>query len=436
MIKRHPLLCFMATLLFFCHSSVANTFKTEQWVTHNGTRVIFYQAMEVPMLDISLAFAAGSAYDGKSYGLSALTTQLLNDGSAGVNASTIAETLADTGAQFDVTTNKDMAILSLRTITQKAVLNKAMALFSQIISQPNFSQDAIDHEKKQLLMAIEQRNNTPNELATTLFFQSLYGNHPYAHPATGSKESLNTIKQKQITQFYQRYFVGNNAVLVFVGAIDSPTAHQLAEQLTQALPKGEQAPPLMKAEPLSKAQHHHQDFPSTQTIIRLGQLGIDHHNPHYFPLIMGNYILGGSGLVSRLAVELREKRGLTYSVDSQLIPMPGPGPFFISLATKKGQTQEVIQLAENILQNFIAHGPSEQELLAAKRYLTGSFPLSLSSNKAIASLLLRMTFYRLPDDFLSTYITRINQVTAEDIRLAFQQEINPHALQWLTVGPS
>ncbi len=414
----------------------ANTFKTERWTTSNGVHVVFYQAMEVPMLDISLAFAAGSAYDEHSAGLSSLTTQLLNEGSAGISAMNIAEELANTGAQFDATTNKDMVILNLRTLTKNDVLNKATTLFSQIVTRPDFPQEAIDREKKQLIMAIEHSKDSAGEQATLLFFQQLYQNHPYAHPVNGTAQTIQAISKKQITSFYQRFFVGHNAVLVLVGAINKEKAHQIAQQITSPLPAGIAAPPITHAQALAHEEQVHTIVPSTQTVIRLGQLGIDHQNPHYFPLIVGNYILGGGGLTSRLAIELREKKGLTYNVDSQLVPMPGLGPFFIGFSTQKEQTSEAIALSKQVLNEFIAQGPSQEELLAAKKYLNGSFPMSLASNKAIANLLLRMTFYHLPAHYLSTYLAHINDVTINDIKKAFQEEIKPDSLLLVTAGQS
>ena len=150
--------------------------------------------------------------------------------------------------------------------------------------------------------------------------------------------------------------------------------------------------------------------------------------------MVGNYILGGGALVSRLAHELRENRGLTYGVYSQFSPMPGKGPFLISLSTKNSQTKTAIDVTRETLTSFIKTGPNEQELKAAKQYLTGSFPLSLASNRSIADMLLKIAFYHLPDDYLQTYIDHINAVTIESIKIAFQQLIISNKLLQVTVG--
>jgi zinc protease len=425
-----------ALLVLFSQTLFSYSFKTEKWRTPNGVQVVFYQAMEVPMLDISMAFAAGSAYDGAQYGLSALTTHLMNQGNAGQDATAIAEALANTGAQFDAETSRDMTVFNLRTLTKKDALEQSIKTFNQIISHPDFPEEAFKREKSQQLMSIEQVDESPDDVASLNFFQTLYQKHPYAHPVNGTIPTLGKITPRNVADFYKQYYIANNAILVLVGALDSKQAHQIAEQLTHDLPQGKAAGTIPKATPLSNAEQINIPFPSSQTIVRLGQIGIDHHNPNFFPLVVGNYILGGGALVSRLAVEVREKRGLTYGVDSQFVPMPGEGPFIISLSTKNDQATNALDITHNTLSRFITNGPSNAELEAAKKYLTGSFPLSLASNRTIASLLLRMAFYHLPDDYLDTYVARVNAVTNEEIKLAFKQQVNPDKLLLVTVGQS
>jgi len=425
-----------ALIISLSQTALANTFKTEKWLTRNGVHVVFYQAMEVPMLDISIAFAAGSAYDSTHFGLSALTSNMLNQGNSGQDATAIAEALADHGAQFNAETSRDMTVFNLRTLTSKDVLLQSTHTFSQIINHPDFPDEAFEREKKQVLMAIEQSQDSPEEVANIHLFKALYQNHPYAHPVNGTADTIKNITKNQVVAFYKRYFIADNALVVMVGAIDNKTAHQVAEELTKELPRGKAASIISKAPPLLKAEHLNIKFPSSQTVVRLGQIGIDHQNPNYFGLMAGNYILGGGGLTSRLAIELRAKRGLTYGVDSQFAAMPGAGPFIIGLSTQNKEANNALKITEDTLHTFINEGPDKQELEAAKQYLTGSFPLSLASNRSIASLLLRMNFYHLPDDYLDTYVARINAVTSDEIKKAFAQTVSLDKLVLITVGQS
>lgn len=423
----------MASLLL-SQFAAATSYKTEQWQTKNGTRVIFYLAKEVPMLDISIAFAAGSAYDGEQFGLSALTTQLLNQGNNGWSAGNIAEKIEKTGAQFKADTSRDMVTLSMRTLSRSDALKEAVEALGFIVSQPNFPEAAFIREKNQQLMAIKQNQESPEDVANRTFYQALYGKHPYAHPVVGDADHVNALTLEQVHHFYQRHFVGKNAILVLVGAIDSKTAHQVADDLMAGLPEGQEAPPIPKATPLTKAESIHIPFPSSQTMVRIGQLGIDHHSPYYFPLLVGNTSLGGGSLVSTLAIELREKRGLTYGVYSQFAPMQGLGPFVITLSTRNSQAQTAVQLTRDLLTSFVKDGPRADQLQATKQFLSGGFPLSLASNRNIADILIKIAFYHLPENFLDTYVEHINNVTTKEVQQAFQAQLSPNKLLEVTVG--
>ena len=427
-------LSLVVLVLSLVQTAQASPFKTEEWQTKKGARVVFHQAKEVPMLDINIAFAAGSAYDGKQFGLSSLTADLLDQGNAGMDASVIAERFAETGAQMGNNTSRDMAIFSLKSLTQKENLQKALDTFSAVISKPDFPNDSFVREKNQQLMAITQAQESPEEVANLVLFKRLYGTHPYAHPIKGIAKSVRALKREDVLRFYQQYYVARNAVIVLVGDISTQKAHQIAEQLTANLAEGKEAPRLSKASQLNAEEKIAIDFPSSQTVLRLAQIGIDHHDSDYFPLLVGNYILGGGALVSLLSHEVREKRGLTYGVSSQFIPMPGDGPFIVSLSTQSKNATTALQLTSDTLNQFVQKGPTDEELRAAKQYLMGSFPLSFGSNENIGNMLVRMTFYHLPKNYLDNYVASIKKVTTEEIRNAFQKKLQPKKMLVIAVG--
>ncbi|MDF1683846.1 MAG: pitrilysin family protein [Legionellaceae bacterium] len=430
------LLTLMSLGFAACTTAHAETkpLHIERWKTSQGTPVVFYQAMEIPMLDISLAFRAGTAYDGPRFGLSTLTTRLMNQGNAGLDANTIATRLEDTGAQYNNENNRDMVRLHLRTLTSPELLKQAVDTFSLMASRPDFPEKAFEREKNQQRMAIRHALESPDDIANQTFFQALYQNHPYAHPVNGELKTLDAITVEDVRRFHHTLFVSKNATIVLVGALDTAQAKKLAEQLTQQLPQGKAAPHVKATKALTEAMDINVPFPSSQTVLRLGQLGITHHDAHYFPLVVGNYTLGGGSLVSRLAEELREKRGLTYGVSSQFLPLPKRGPFIIGLATQGAQAKTAETLTRETLSQFIKTGPSDVELKAAQEYLVGSFPLSLATNQSMASILLKMTFYQLPDDYLDTYTDKIRAVDAGQIKTAFQKSIQPQRLLQVMVG--
>ncbi|MDX2345980.1 MAG: pitrilysin family protein [Legionella sp.] len=430
-----PLLIFFS--LWFSAFNTANAksaLPIERWQTKQGIPVVFYPAMEIPILNISLAFRAGSAYDGQLFGLSALTTRLLNQGNDGLDADTLANQLAETGAQFATENNRDMIVLQLKTLTEKKAISKATALFKRMLQQPDFPEAAFLREKKQQLMAIRQTLERPDEVANQTFFRALYQAHPYAHPVNGDIKTIDAITHADIRHFHDTFFVKQNAMLVLVGALSRKDAELLAENMTQNIPTGKKAPQILNAKPLVEAMDIEVPFPSSQTVLRLGQLGINHHNPDYFPLLVGNYTLGGGALVSRLANELREKRGLTYGVHSQFVPMPERGPFIIGFSTKNAQAKDADNLTRDTLKAFIKTGPSNAELKAAKQYLVGSFPLAIAGNQNMAGILLKMAFYGLPDNYLDTYTNNISSVSPKEVQLAFQKNVNPSRLLDVMVG--
>ena len=426
------LVFFWLVLTQVLHASPA--LPIEHWKTPEGTPVAFYPAMEVPMLDINIAFYAGSAYDGQQYGISALTSELLNQGSQGLDANTIADRLARVGAQYDTESSRDSMIIKLRTLSEPNALQEALGILTQILSHPVFPDAAFNREKNKQLLSIRQVEESPEAMANQTFFQALYQNHPYAHPLDGTLKTVEAITVNDVKQFYHQFVVAKNAVIVIVGAIDTPTAKKISNQLMAALPKGNKARDIPDAKLLSEEINIEVPFVTTQTMVRLGQLGIHHNDPDYFPLVVGNHILGGGNLISILATELREKRGLTYGVYSQFSHLTGLGPFMISFSTEQTQARSAENLTRKLLEQFIQTGPSAAELKAAKKYLTGSFPLSIASNQNMAHILLSMLFYGLPDNYLETYVQSIQAVTAQQIQKAFKTHINPARLLSVTVG--
>ena len=185
---------------------------------------------------------------------------------------------------------------------------------------------------------------------------------------------------------------------------------------------------------LTAARQKQIEFPASQSHVYLGQPGVRRGDPDYFPLYVGNYILGGGGLVSRLSEEVREKNGLSYSVYSYFLPLRQPGPLTMGLQTKNTQRDKALQLMRQVLVDFIDKGPTEKELVAAKKNITGGFPLRLDSNGKIAENLAVISFYGLPLTYLDEFIPRVESVTVEQIRDAFRRRIDPQRMVTVMVG--
>lgn len=406
----------------------------ETWTTNNGARVLYVPAPELPMVDIRVVFNAGSARDGDKPGLAGMTNNLIDHGAGDWNTDQIVERFDSVGAQFSTSSMRDMAVISLRSLTEKDWFRTALDTMTTILHKPKFDEKELERERQRTLVAIRNEQESPSDLAEIAFYKALYPNHPYATPPLGTTSSVTALTRQDVVDFYTKYYVASNAIVVIVGAVDKSAAKNIAKQLVQDLPKGEPAVALPATPAVTEAKLIKQQHPSTQTTIWVGQEGESRIDPDYFSLYVGNHILGGSGFGSRIMQEIREKRGLAYSSYSYFSPMEVKGPFVMGLQTKNNQTNEALALLMKTVTDFIKDGPTEQELIAAKKNITGGFPLRLDSNKDITEYVAMIGFYNLPLDYLKTFNSRVEQVTREQIMDAFKRRIHPDKMITVMVG--
>ncbi|WP_282339327.1 pitrilysin family protein [Pseudomonas sp. PS02288] len=407
----------------------------QSWQTAEGAKVLFVEAREVPMFDLRLTFAAGSAQDGDVPGLATLTNAMLNEGVAGKDVGAIAEGFEGLGADFGNGAYRDMAIASLRSLSAVDKREPALALFAEVIGKPTFPADSLARIKNQLLAGFEYRKQNPGKLAGDALFERLYGDHPYAHPSDGNEATLPAISLEQLRAFHQKAYAAGNVVIALVGDLSRSEAETIAAQVSSALPKG---PALAKmAEPQApKPGLSHIEFPSKQTHILLAQLGIKRGDADYAALFMGNQILGGGGFGTRLMKEVREKRGLTYGVSSGFSGMQARGPFMISLQTRAEQSEGTLGLVQQIVRDYLAEGPTQKELDDAKRELAGSFPLTTASNADIVGQLGAMGFYDLPLSYLQDFMNQAQALSVEQVRAAMAKHLSADDFVVVTAGPT
>ena len=419
--------------VFFSTSVKANP-DIEHWTTKNGARVYFVPAPELPIVDLRIIFDAGAARDADDPGLAIMTNGLMPEGAGGLNADQLAEQFESIGAQFDNSAERDMAVLSLRTLSEKKVFDAAVKTFTTILTQPDFPKDAFERERSRLLTGLQRRKQSPGDIADETFYNAIYGKHPYHNQPTGTEAGINGLNTDKLKAFYKKYYVARNATFAIVGNLSHTEAEVLAENIMATLPEGEPAANLPAVDALTAAQEIRINHPSAQTHILVGQPGMKRDDPDYFALYVGNHMLGGSGLVSRLADEIREKRGLAYSTYSYFLPMREDGPYTIGLQTKNESAQEALTVLREAIKKFIAEGPTAEELDASKKNITGGFPLRISSNKKIIDYIGMIGFYQLPMDYLDTFNTRVQAVTLDDIKKAFQKRVHLDKMVTVMVG--
>ena len=408
--------------------------EIQHWVTSNGARVYFVEAPEIPILDVRFVFDAGSSRDGTKPGLAQLTSSLLREGAGEFDVNLFNDRVADTGAMFSTGALRDMSWISLRSLSDDKYLIPALALMQAALSKPRFDTAAFDRRKANTLIGIKQEKQSPSAIASKAFYAAVYGAHPYATPMSGTEGSVAALTREDVVAFYRRFYVAKNATVAIVGSVSREQAERIANQLSNDIVSGEVAPPLPGVALLQDAATQHVEFPSIQSHVVMGQPGIKRGDPDYFSLLVGNHILGGGGLVSILFDEIREKRGLSYSVNSRFIPMAELGPFTASLQTDSSQVDEAISVLRDEINKFIASGPTSKDLDAAKQNLIGGFPLRIASNSKILEYLAMIGFYRLPHDYLQTFSDHVAAVSVDGVRAAFKRRLLPDKMILVVVG--
>ena len=426
----------LAFALLVTSQSAISAAKIEHWQSTQGGSVYYVHTEGLPMVDIQLVFDAGSARDKEKFGLASLTAGLLDTGAGSWNADEIAQRFESVGAKFSAGSSIDMATVSLRTLTDKPLFDKALDTMQVILAKPAFKEADFKREKNLTLAGLKQQEESPGSLASIAFYSTLYGTHPYAHPDSGLLKTVTALKSTDLQHFYQEYYVAANAMIVIVGDLSKEQAELTAEKLLSGLALGKKPEPLPEVTMPVTASLQHTQFPSTQTHVLVGLPGTYRKDPDYFDLYVGNHILGGSGLVSKLFNDIREKRGLVYGVSSAFVPMKKPGPFLISLQTRNDQTTEALQVLNKPLADYIELGPREDELVAAKKNITGGFAMRFDTNKKLASYVAMIGYYDMPLDYLDTFQAKVDAVTVASIADALKRHVNLALLQTITVGKS
>ena len=399
------------------------------------------------MVDVQVDFDAGSRRDPPAQaGLASVTAGMADKGvlargtEPAMDENALGEAWADLGAAFGAHAGSDRMSFSLRSLTYPDLLSRSVQLAARQLGEPAFPETVWRRERERINAALREANTRPATLAHRAFAAAIYGPHPYGFEMT--EQSLARIGVADMKTLYRSLIRPCRAKVTLVGAVDRDQADALVTQLLSHLP--EQAPssvcppltPVAEVAPLAQASEQRIAFDSAQTHVLIGQPGFKRDDPDYFALTVGNYILGGGGFVSRLTDEVREKRGLSYSVGSGFAPGLHAGAFTVSLQTRPEQAEKALQVAREVLAAFVADGPLESELKAAKDNLIGGFALRLDSNRKLLDNVASIAWNNLPLDYLDTWTQQVEKVTLQDIRSAFARKLQPQKMATVLLGRS
>jgi zinc protease len=427
----------LSVVTIACAAPVQATLPVQQWQTTGGARVLFVETHDLPMLDVAVDFPAGTSRDTReNSGLAALTLRMLRLGVEDLDEDRIAERLADVGAEIGGRFDMDRAGYGLRTLSSARERDEAVAVLLRILQKPTFPQPIFEREKGRVLAALKESDTKPEAIADREFKHLLYADHPYSLRSSGEIDTVARLTRDDLVAFYRRHFSAGEAVVSIIGDLSRDQARTIAEQLTSGLKAAAPLPLPPPVPRLAKEQTSWIPHPATQAHILIGQPGIKRLDPDYFPLWVGNYVLGGGGFSSRLNEEIRQKRGFAYSAYSYFNPLSQQGPFQIGLQTKKDQAEEALKVARDTLAKFVAEGPTQQEFEAAKQNIVGGFPLRIDSNRKIHEYLSLIGFYRLPLSYLEDFPAKIDAVTLAEVKDAWRRRVDPARMVTVVVGAS
>lgn len=407
----------------------------QHWSTPQGARVYFVENHELPMLDVSVDFAAGSARDPRAKsGLASLTRQLMSLGAGKYEERDIAEKMADVGANLGGRFDADRAGFQVRTLSGKAEREQAIDVLGAILATPRFDAGILAREKARVIAGLQESETRPDYLGAKAFQAAIYGDHPYALNEGGEVATVAKIDRDDLRAFHRDHYRARNMSIAVMGDISRAEAEALAEKLASGLPPGEAPAPIPPVKPVAQGKRQVIPHHATQSHLFMGLPGLLREDPDYFPLYVGNYVLGGGGFDSRLTKAIRDKKGLAYSVYSYFMPMRELGPFQIGLQTRREATDDAVASARAELERYLQEGPTEAELTQAKNNIVGGFPMRIDSNRKILEYLAVIGFYRLPLDWLDTYTPQVEAVSRDDILRAFRARLRPEAMDTVIVG--
>ena len=409
--------------------------EIQEWTTDAGADVLFVERHELPIVDVRMTFDAGSARDGDQAGLARLTSNLLLEGTATRSAGEIARGFERYGARVSTGSGRDTAEISARALSEAERLDPVIEDLAAAVAGPDFPADAVERVRRQMTLGLQQAEASASALAEKAFMRGIYGEHPYATPPGGTLESVEELSRQAVMDFHRRHYTASNATITIIGDLTLDRAEAIARSLTAALPTGEPLPPLPEVTLPESAQTVRVPIEAEQTHVIIGQPSVRKGSDAYYPLYLGNHVLGGGGLTSILAERMREERGLSYSSSSQLTSGVRRGRFQMATQVRNDALGEALSVMRDSLDEMRTEGPSAKRLSDSKRNITGSFPLQLDSNRDLLGYVATIGFHDLPRDYLQAFVDRIDALEGDDVRSAMRSTIDPARLVTVLVGP-
>ena len=407
-----------------------------------GAKVFLVQTKALPMVDIEISIDAGDRYDpADKSGLADMTAGLMSYGARGDRGiwteAQIADEIADLGANIGVSVGGERTIMRIRSLSRKDLRDRAVQLAATMLGAPLYDPKILEREKQRSITNLLEAETKPEFVLERRFKKSVYGSYPLGNNPT--VKSVGSVSVSDLKQFHKTFYRCDRMIISIVGDVDRTQAEEIAQILLKRIPQsGEsiaQLPSLGRSPIQSLSEREIQiPFDSQQAHIAMGMTAIPRNNPDFFPLLVGNYILGGGGFVSRLMSEVREKRGLAYSVFSYFAPGKDTGIFQAGLQTKNDQAALALEVMSSTIGKFIADGPTNAELMAAKSNLVNGYPLRIDNNRKLLDNVSSIAWNDLPLDTMETWTKQVEAVSLEQVTAAFQKYLAMDRMKIVVLG--
>ena len=411
----------------------AHAMKIEQVVSPKGIKAWLVQEKNVPLIAMRFAFNGGAAQDapGKE-GTAYLLSGMLDEGAGGLTSTQFQEKIEEIAVRMGFDASRDNFSGSFQTLSERK--EEAFDLLKLAITQPSFDQDALDRVRLQILSSLKFEQNNPNNVATRAWFKSSYGKHPYARPTKGTADSLKTLTQDDLKEAHKKIFSRQDLKLAVVGDVSPEELGLLLDKVFGDLPEKSGVATVPEAETVIGPATDTIEMNIPQSVVQFGHQGLKRDDKDFIPAYILNYIMGGGGFASRLMEEVREKRGLAYSVYSYLYPLKHSALVLGGVATKNSSVPEAIEIIKKEFNRMADEGPTEEELDNAKNYLTGSYALRFDTSSKIASQLLWIQVEGLGMEYIEKRNDMIKAVTISQIRDVAKRLFQGEKLRFTVVG--
>lgn len=406
----------------------------EEKVLGNGLRVVVIEHREVPAVTVQMLLRAGKVFDSAAKaGLASATARLVREGTATRSSQQISQAIDSIGGSLDSYGSWDSAGASLQVTSDQ--LDPGLDLLADLVLHPSFPAEEVERWRRQTLNGLQVQQEDAGYLADAAFGRAVFDGHPYGLPEDGTPGSVASLTRDDLVAFHREHYVPNQAILAVVGDVKAADAFTKVERAFGAWPRGkEHAIPKIQAARRDKSRIVVIDMPdAVQSEIRIGQVGIAFADPDSFVADVYNSVLGG-GTSSRLYQEVRSKRGLSYGAGSSFVKTIEPGSFEASTFTKTDSTVQVLEVMLETMRVLEKTLVPAAELEARKTYLSGVFPLQIETPLGIAAKVLEAMKYGLGRDFIESHGSRIDAVTAEQVRSFAERRIHPESALIVVVG--